>query len=83
MLAVIDHHQRPGFGQLRAARLKRRHPRQRPHPDRDSQRLDHQLRVGQRRQINPPHPVGKVIQRFGGKLQRQTRLTGPAGTSQP
>jgi len=54
------------------ARL-RRHP-QRPGDDRRDR-----VRVGDRGQLGQPHPVAGSVEQFGGHLQAQPGLPGPAG----
>ena len=53
-----------------------------PDPEGRGGRLGHQGRVGQRRQLHQPHPLGVGRPRAGGGLERQAGLAHPAGAGQ-
>ena len=82
MLAIVKHDQCPARSEMGATRLQRRHPRQRTDPEGRGQRVAQQLGLGQRRQVDPPSPVGVVAQTVGHRLQCETGLSTAARARQ-
>ena len=48
------------------------------HAEDKSNRLRHEPRIGERRQLDEPDAIGKIVQDLGRELLRQTRLADPA-----
>ncbi len=80
LLAVVQHQERPAFGQCGAHHLVEALPGllADPQDGRDGRR--HPVRTGDRGQVDEPHPVGEPVGRPGRHRQRQPGLahsTGP------
>ncbi len=82
VLAVVHHEQQLTSSEIRC---QRRGERLRPmlaDAERPRHRRGHQRRLGQRRQLDQPDPVGEPVPDLGRDTQRQARLAHPRRTGQ-
>ena len=78
MLAIIQHQQQLQPGQHPGQRLRRRHTRLPPHPQRRRHHRRHQHRITDRRQLHQPHPVREPPRHLLSHLTGQPGLPHPA-----
>ena len=82
MLAVVQHQQQAPAGQPVPHDVRRRPARLVGHAQRARHRRGHQVRVGQRRQLDQPDAVRVVAGHRPRRLQRQARLADAARPGQ-
>ena len=82
LLAVVQDQQRAAIPEVRAHRLQQRPIGLFAHAEHLRRLADDQRRVADRRQVEEPHAVGKVVDLLRRDLQRQARLAQPAHADQ-
>ncbi len=82
MLAVVDHEQELGVAQALEHVVEQRAVRPLAHVENAGDRLDHQLRVEHRGQVDQPGAFAGLRGHPGGDLDRQPCLSRPAGARQ-
>ena len=80
VLAVVQHHQRLGPGELGEHGVGRGPAHLFPETERAGHRRSDHGRVGHRHQVDIPRPVGEATGHLGGNGQRQAGLAHPART---
>ena len=82
VLAVVEDQQGAAVPEVRAHRLQQRPIGLFAHAEHLRRLADDQRRVADRRQVEEPHAVGKVVDLLRRDLQRQARLAQPAHADQ-
>ena len=82
VLEVVEHQQQPPLPQVVDHGVAQRPLALLPHPQRRRDGRGHEGRVGQRRQVDEPDPVGEGVEQLGRRLQRQARLADAARPGQ-
>ncbi len=82
VLAVVEQEQQPAIADVPGERDLRRPVGGQPRVQRLCDRRPDQLGLPERRQLDRPDPVGKVLGPLPGELQRQPGLAAAAGSGQ-
>src|SRR5204863_2999677 len=82
VLAVVEHDQRMPRAKVRDDRLEGGASPANPDTQRLRDRLADECPVIQRRELDPPRPVGKPLERVRGESKRETRLAAAASAGQ-
>jgi hypothetical protein len=82
MLAGVQHQQQLPIGERLRYALRRNLTRAKLEPDRSGNRGGNERGIGERRELDQPHPVGKLRQHSTCHREREPRLADAAGASQ-